>query len=96
MRKATVQFPSTPQCLWISIPAFREEGDDRHIAYTLKQSVFQSPPSVRKATVAESVDRINSLISIPAFREEGDFKVDDIATYAAIISIPAFREEGDQ
>ena len=51
---------------------------------------------MRKATVAESVDRINSLISIPAFREEGDFKVDDIATYAAIISIPAFREEGDQ
>ena len=35
--------------------------------------LFQSPPSVRKATLDTGDPVIISEISIPAFREEGDF-----------------------
>ena len=37
-------------------------------------SRFQSPPSVRKATLAPGMKVVDIDISIPAFREEGDSK----------------------
>ncbi len=57
--------------------------------------LFQSPPSVRKATTLLQLHlELKVFQSPPSVRKAT--KVDDIATYAAIISIPAFREEGDQ
>ncbi len=56
----------------ISIPAFREEGDLFHLHQYVILSVFQSPPSVRKATKFPRPQAGENLISIPAFREEGD------------------------
>ena len=56
--------------------------------------LFQSPPSVRKATVSSLKASSQSGISIPAFREEGDFCPVSVRVIC-IISIPAFREEGD-
>ena len=38
----------------------------------LVDDVFQSPPSVRKATVYPPSLDLGLVISIPAFREEGD------------------------
>ena len=55
---------------------------------------FQSPPSVRKATLFGVGGFREQAISIPAFREDGD--KDSLAMILYIlISIPAFREEGD-
>ena len=56
----------------ISIPAFREEGDKRLSLISMIPSLFQSPPSVRKATHSGGSDHCANRISIPAFREEGD------------------------
>ena len=55
---------------------------------------FQSPPSVRKATLGVLINGIKIIISIPAFREEGDLIVERWSQCSGI-SIPAFREEGD-
>ena len=79
----------------ISIPAFREEGDLDPFPEPVDLGLFQSPPSVRKAT--NGVEFLLELlfISIPAFREEGDFLPAD-PLVGVVISIPAFREEGDQ
>ena len=57
--------------------------------------IFQSPPSVRKATPEIWRQRRGSTISIPAFREEGDIQGRRVKS-AIAISIPAFREEGDK
>ena len=37
-----------------------------------ERQVFQSPPSVRKATLEREKATLETEISIPAFREEGD------------------------
>ncbi len=78
----------------ISIPAFREEGDLFHLHQYVILSVFQSPPSVRKATVLAGNSLGDGIISIPAFREEGDMSL-RMFRKVSFISIPAFREEGD-
>ena len=41
----------TPLAKSISIPAFREEGDYALCTDAVKVHIFQSPPSVRKATI---------------------------------------------
>ena len=56
--------------------------------------LFQSPPSVRKATCHIPCNSSDMTISIPAFREEGDL-TDALEELDIEISIPAFREEGD-
>ena len=56
--------------------------------------LFQSPPSVRKATWFPALPFPPVPISIPAFREEGDF-CPSSPRPTPHISIPAFREEGD-
>ena len=60
----------------ISIPAFREEGDLILLHFDLAKYGFQSPPSVRKATLVPSPNQPFPGISIPAFREEGDLTGD--------------------
>ena len=96
MRKATPGAKARFSYLDISIPAFREEGDALVRVTPSKRPLFQSPPSVRKATgVTDSMIGICDLISIPAFREEGDTLVLDESSIIQNISIPAFREEGD-
>ena len=60
----------------------------------MMNTVFQSPPSVRKATMFLENGYLDINISIPAFREEGDADCPD-RRYHRPISIPAFREEGD-
>ena len=79
----------------ISIPAFREEGDAQTPNAVLTNILFQSPPSVRKATLVTDEVNANNIISIPAFREEGDRR-NLTQLNAQLISIPAFREEGDR
>ena len=56
----------------ISIPAFREEGDRPLPHHPHPAPLFQSPPSVRKATQYLFEKNYWLMISIPAFREEGD------------------------
>ena len=56
--------------------------------------IFQSPPSVRKATFFAIFLLLLLKISIPAFREEGDLTLAN-QFHRVEISIPAFREEGD-
>ena len=63
----------TPLAKSISIPAFREEGDYALCTDAVKVHIFQSPPSVRKATPQGMVHIMGVFISIPAFREEGDW-----------------------
>ena len=61
------------QLLFISIPAFREEGDWLASSVSSSFFLFQSPPSVRKATGMLPIQTACfPCISIPAFREEGD------------------------
>ena len=50
MRKATQGKNGFAEHGWISIPAFREEGDTHFHRMASVGTVFQSPPSVRKAT----------------------------------------------
>ena len=85
----------TPLAKSISIPAFREEGDYALCTDAVKVHIFQSPPSVRKATLVQIWMAISKGISIPAFREEGDLDSFNIY-HLKNISIPAFREEGDR
>ena len=55
VRKATGCAESPQTLLWISIPAFREEGDLGLVRLRHFPSGFQSPPSVRKATFLRSL-----------------------------------------
>ena len=57
-------------------------------------SVFQSTPSVGRATVTTDTEALEYAISIHALRGEGDVK-DATAAYADYISIHALRGEGD-
>ena len=78
----------------ISIPAFREEGDLFHLHQYVILSVFQSPPSVRKATTDDDIwAYIFSFQSPPSVRKATELT--DALEELDIISIPAFREEGD-
>ena len=56
----------------ISIHALREEGDDGSVRITQTTKVFQSTPSVRRATEAPEAPAEDKIISIHALREEGD------------------------
>ena len=80
----------------ISIPAFREEGDLSRNTLTFQKEQFQSPPSVRKATVRRSLGCVGSLgfQSPPSVRKATDGVAIDAQQWP--ISIPAFREEGDK
>ncbi len=83
-----------PLVFTISIPAFREEGDQGFEFDLRIGDIFQSPPSVRKATLGYFCNNRAIPISIPAFREEGDQNALALSDRERI-SIPAFREEGD-
>jgi len=57
---------------WISIHAFRGEGDPIPEVSELPMQKFQSTPSVGKATPPENAGCSIDKISIHAFRGEGD------------------------
>ena len=58
----------------ISIPAFREEGDGVKLSYSISAMGFQSPPSVRKATVT-TWRRLQAILfqSPPSVRKATEF-----------------------
>ena len=60
----------------------------------LRNEVFLSTPSARRATHFTGGVLIIDIISIHALREEGD-RSEILKTKAFIISIHALREEGD-
>ena len=56
----------------ISIHALRGEGDEMLSAVLMKKAIFQSTPSVGRATVPEGWQMCPQCISIHALRGEGD------------------------
>ena len=80
----------------ISIHAFRGEGDAGGCKKWQKKIIFQSTPSVGKATGDASLKPITKGISIHAFRGEGDFEYFGDGAPVLPISIHAFRGEGDR
>ena len=91
-RDLSTQIPYTQD---ISIPAFREEGDGRANAVTHELFGFQSPPSVRKATIRQlrtaAAEKFQSPPSVRKATRDPKF----LPYQQEDISIPAFREEGD-
>ena len=79
----------------ISIHALRGEGDQSLEEISVIKCVFQSTPSVGRATTPEkiSIDRIT--ISIHALRGEGDVLRALFLVCFSHISIHALRGEGD-
>ena len=71
-RRATRQIPLYLPWQGISIPALREEGDERGKNLDPIDLLFLSPPSARRATRALHGAGGTPQISIPALREEGD------------------------
>ena len=68
--------PASPR--WgISIHALREEGDREQAAKLIRDALFLSTPSARRATVAGHPVIQISDISIHALREEGDAEQSD-------------------
>ena len=59
---------------YISIHALRGEGDVSTCLRSLAVSIFQSTPSVGRATFYQNRANQNNLISIHALRGEGDSK----------------------
>ena len=78
----------------ISIHALRGEGDANIIKAGIMQSVFQSTPSVGRATIVAVPVTFKLIISIHALRGEGDYKIYSGNANEAI-SIHALRGEGD-
>ena len=78
----------------ISIHALREEGDTPLCFEPLRNTIFLSTPSARRATHGAKAERPLHPISIHALREEGDPPFLEI-NLRADISIHALREEGD-
>ena len=56
----------------ISIHALREEGDKIGIDLGLRNMIFLSTPSARRATPSTTLLMLSASISIHALREEGD------------------------
>ena len=79
----------------ISIHALRGEGDDNRCATWLKTDIFQSTPSVGRATKNLKRNLTEIGISIHALRGEGDFSQTSAMLKWAHISIHALRGEGD-
>ena len=79
----------------ISIHALRGEGDNNPNFKAAQNLLFQSTPSVGRATVAKVVYFRTLRISIHALRGEGDKEPDSIPKEACNISIHALRGEGD-
>ena len=59
--------------IFISIHALRGEGDAKAEAHSVEVPVFQSTPSVGRATVFYRTHRRKLVISIHALRGEGDY-----------------------
>ena len=78
----------------ISIHALREEGDNSRVKIYPNDILFQSTPSVRRATAVDKLALELDAISIHALREEGDYNGKFILD-GLRISIHALREEGD-
>ena len=78
----------------ISIHALRGEGDPTAEEMPEDDELFQSTPSVGRATMAEVFRRESGVISIHALRGEGDLSMRCFG-YGKIISIHALRGEGD-
>ena len=51
-RRATGRTARGLAAVHISIPALREEGDDKHALVIKLLKIFLSPPSARRATIA--------------------------------------------
>ena len=81
-------------CMNISIHALRGEGDAIAPVAAAATLVFQSTPSVGRATFGGSGTTVVACISIHALRGEGDF-FENVARNGTIISIHALRGEGD-
>ena len=79
----------------ISIHALREEGDHITIAVRVRDALFLSTPSARRATSLPHSTGCGYTISIHALREEGDAFGPHCSQAALDISIHALREEGD-
>jgi len=79
----------------ISIHAFRGEGDEKAESKRKQEKIFQSTPSVGKATQELGITPNYIRISIHAFRGEGDADVGEKYVMVYLISIHAFRGEGD-
>ena len=95
MRKATQGKNGFAEHGWISIPAFREEGDTHFHRMASVGTVFQSPPSVRKATQTILKRMWRRIFqSPPSVRKATTNPIRNRFTQG--ISIPAFREEGDR
>ena len=56
----------------ISIHALRGEGDSNHLGIIISERIFQSTPSVGRATKGTGLRKPPPLISIHALRGEGD------------------------
>ena len=78
----------------ISIHALRGEGDSQPQVAALTRSVFQSTPSVGRATKRPTLYGVGVEISIHALRGEGDLPFCDLSA-SIDISIHALRGEGD-
>ena len=79
----------------ISIHALRGEGDTQIAAYGGANKVFQSTPSVGRATNRGQTFHRSVQISIHALRGEGDASCRAVSRKTADISIHALRGEGD-
>ena len=78
----------------ISIPTLRAEGDAVTIEHELVGCLFQSPPSVRRATLLGGLNEPESQFqSPPSVRRATCDK--PISTCCMEISIPTLRAEGD-
>ena len=79
----------------ISIHALRGEGDAVTRSHLATQQLFQSTPSVGRATITDLFCYRIIVISIHALRGEGDHRELDGQLRDKDISIHALRGEGD-
>ena len=89
------QRPARSACRDISIHALRGEGDGEAIQKTADDKIFQSTPSVGRATIKLFAVAPLVAISIHALRGEGDVTVPSKSSAPRSISIHALRGEGD-
>ena len=80
----------------ISIHALRGEGDLELVEFELLHYLFQSTPSVGRATQAIRCRQVRAAISIHALRGEGDVSKVQDGKALLKISIHALRGEGDE
>ena len=88
-------FPPPVPSRSISIHALRGEGDEQKKRAEAVDMIFQSTPSVGRATKLDGKIARVEVISIHALRGEGDMSASLCNAGAVGISIHALRGEGD-